>query len=513
MPKRLIKIVPKGATWHLYLQETCGLPKEAYVALSYCWGGPQPIQTTNENLHQLKNRISLPDLPLTLQDAVATTNELGIGFLWIDALCIIQDDDEDKGQEISQMPRIYENATVVIIASRAKNVRDGYLKPRKTPNHLKPFCGISFKDLESSDYGIITLYEPRRLGPSPEGMSEPLDDRAWALQERLLARRALDFGNLRTSWFCAQSKDQSLDGMYSDGWKGANNDGRNAAELRQDLFALKSNTEKPGIDIFAARESGINVWQDLLLIYTSRKLTVTEDRSLAISGIAEVFASAFCDDYLGGLWKFTFPLGILWRVLNPPRRRPASFQGPSWSWTSVNGPISLQTWSPGEFVYHESNLKLIDWNIKLAHEEAPFGGVVFGHLQVKGLLKPASLVHDTKLETQRLKAVNGPLYVSFDEDCLEEEFIDQDGGSTPVYLLSVISLPLSHRHGEYRNYGANGLVLRALENHQFSRLGLFLFSRHFCERKKHESEEEWNQRWESQKTWFDGCEPQVITLI
>jgi Heterokaryon incompatibility protein (HET) len=488
LPKRLIRVTRDGETWHLGLQETCGLRKEAYVALSYCWGGDQPIKTTTETLDRWTDKIHMSDLPFTLQDAIVTTNELGLGFLWVDALCIMQDDPDEMAQEISQMPQIYEKASFVIVASRARSVREGFLKPREILHHLKPSCGLPFKDLESGDHGIMTLYQRPRLGPLPEGTGEPLDDRAWPLQERLLASRILEFGNFQTSWFCHQSKDHSLEGMYSDGWQEVSNDGRSAVGLQQELFALDYKAESSGASISAAQKNLIETWENLIGVYTSRKLSNTEDRSLAISGIAEKFASAFSDNYICGLWKLTFPWAILWRVLTP-RRRPQSFQGPSWSWTSVNGSVSLDNLSSDEFVHHESHLELLHWNIKLAHEKAPFGGVICGRLWVKGLLRPAYLVYDQKLKICYLEGVGGPLHASFDKDCLEEVSMD-NSDPTPIYLLSVISLPLSDRSEKYDAYGAKGLVLRALEKQKFSRLGLFQFARYRCEKMEHESEEE-----------------------
>ncbi|KAG5763013.1 hypothetical protein H9Q72_008883 [Fusarium xylarioides] len=63
-------------------------------------------------------------------DAVRVCGELGLSFLWVDALCIIQDAPEDKATEIGQMAKIYENSYVAIMASRAKSVEEGFLHPR-----------------------------------------------------------------------------------------------------------------------------------------------------------------------------------------------------------------------------------------------------------------------------------------------------------------------------------------------------------------------------------------------
>jgi hypothetical protein len=79
--------------------------------------------------------ISFEDLPRTIQDAVIVTENLGIQYLWIDALCIKQDDEEGRALEIDLMGHIYENAEVTIVASRAERVQEGFLQ-----NHLPHGC-------------------------------------------------------------------------------------------------------------------------------------------------------------------------------------------------------------------------------------------------------------------------------------------------------------------------------------------------------------------------------------
>ncbi|ORX90920.1 heterokaryon incompatibility protein-domain-containing protein [Clohesyomyces aquaticus] len=112
-----------------------------YVALSYCWGGPQPVVLTTENLKGMMASIPIVSLPQTVKDAIKVTRGLGIRFLWIDALCIIQKgNDNDKLREIGQMGKLYKNATVTIFAASAMAVSDGFLQPRTAvPSLALPF--------------------------------------------------------------------------------------------------------------------------------------------------------------------------------------------------------------------------------------------------------------------------------------------------------------------------------------------------------------------------------------
>ena len=130
LPTRLVH-VPRdySASQSISLQVT---PKGGqlgqYVALSYCWGGPQKFSLIHGNLDELQQQPTpVSALPRTLQDAIAVTYHLGFEYLWIDALCIIQDSPSDKRHEISQMQHIYANAAVTIVAATASSVEQGFL--------------------------------------------------------------------------------------------------------------------------------------------------------------------------------------------------------------------------------------------------------------------------------------------------------------------------------------------------------------------------------------------------
>jgi hypothetical protein len=111
-----------------------------YVALSYCWGGPQPLLTTRANVDSFSSEIPQEQLPRTLADAVNVTRQLGFKYLWIDALCIIQDDQADKAIEIEKMGSIYKNSSLTIVASSSKSASEGFLQTRDEPVYCKlPF--------------------------------------------------------------------------------------------------------------------------------------------------------------------------------------------------------------------------------------------------------------------------------------------------------------------------------------------------------------------------------------
>ncbi|KAB5542496.1 heterokaryon incompatibility protein-domain-containing protein, partial [Coniochaeta sp. 2T2.1] len=108
-----------------------GLPHPvSYTALSYCWGTTEPLATLSTNINEMRSGIPLSKLPRTIKDAIQVTKFLGIQYLWVDALCIIQDDKIDWARESAAMAGIYGNAYVTIAAASASSADEGFLHGR-----------------------------------------------------------------------------------------------------------------------------------------------------------------------------------------------------------------------------------------------------------------------------------------------------------------------------------------------------------------------------------------------
>ncbi|KAI0438202.1 heterokaryon incompatibility protein-domain-containing protein [Xylaria telfairii] len=129
-----------------------------YLALSYCWGGCTPPFTTIENVNERKRRgFQLENQPRTIQDAVTATRKLGFRYIWIDSLCIIQDREDDKEKELSQMDQIYQHATLLLSAARAEAANDGFLgdvDPEGIRNKEIGFC-IPFRYQSTNTQGHL----------------------------------------------------------------------------------------------------------------------------------------------------------------------------------------------------------------------------------------------------------------------------------------------------------------------------------------------------------------------
>jgi hypothetical protein len=253
-----------------------------YAALSYCWGNKKQVTTTTNNLQRHKNILSFRDLPATVKDAITVVSKLGIRRLWIDCLCIIQDDDDDKAQEIAKMPLIYSQATVMIAASHADNVHTGFLTDRGSREGFE----LPYR-CRNGEEGSITLLPGVR---EYEELRQPLESRGWAFQERLLSSRILDYRSHHTEWVCQENKgDRRLtDGNYDFNFHpyiSHNLSLFSAAILqRGDTPSGKSTSsivEKNTID------KNLQIWYQLVEKYSLRDLTISSDRTLAISAIAD----------------------------------------------------------------------------------------------------------------------------------------------------------------------------------------------------------------------------------
>ena len=166
-----------------------------YTALSHCWGTPtsRPLITNLDNLASRKERIRFDELPLTFQDAVTTTRKLGIQYLWIDSLCIIQDSPSDWAQEAGRMALVYAGSFCTLSALSSHNSHGGFFR-------------VAEKERDFVFRYDLTLGSQRiRVFPAEPNhwaLHGPLMERAWTLQERELSNRIVHFSRDELLWEC-----------------------------------------------------------------------------------------------------------------------------------------------------------------------------------------------------------------------------------------------------------------------------------------------------------------------
>jgi hypothetical protein len=321
LPSRLIDVgfEERSPSVKLYITDPngeCG----AYSALSYCWGGPQPVTATKSSLDMLKSGIAITALPQTIQDAVEVTRRLGLRFVWIDALCIIQDCAKDKDTEIQKMGSIYKNATVTIAASVGSSAMDGFLRTVREPPEFSSFQ-FPMPD-GTSEHISISAWHPL----TPES---PLDTRGWTYQERLLSPRMLQFSERELLWSCQTEPLQTIT-------KSSVQYVVNLTRLPSQIFndALRGGS-------WRTYKPRLGLWKGIVGSYTRRNLTFPEDRLNALAGVANELARIWNDEHLYGLWKgLSVPQQLLWAAQGR-QYHPRSSRAPSWSWASLDVWVSF----------------------------------------------------------------------------------------------------------------------------------------------------------------------------
>ncbi|KAK8105047.1 HET-domain-containing protein [Apiospora kogelbergensis] len=209
-PTRVIHI-PPDITDTVYLKDTSDREVRSYAALSYCWGGEErnKLKTTRATLTERQRGIEYRQLPKTLQDAITVARDLGLLYLWIDALCIIQDDDHDKATEIARMSQVYRGASLTISASRAAHCDEGFLHKRDLEAQYLDVYQLTWREGSQQSHSQNVFCSEL---PYYYCEIDPIDARAWTMQEHRLARRLLRFGSGQLAWRCEQRKYIEVDG-------------------------------------------------------------------------------------------------------------------------------------------------------------------------------------------------------------------------------------------------------------------------------------------------------------
>jgi hypothetical protein len=370
LPTRVIDVGAPASKENPRLVVTNGL-KGQYAALSYCWGGEQPDSLQQDRLSAYSREIPSEKLPQTIKDAIIVTRNLGLRYLWVDSLCIIQDSELDKRSEISRMRLIFRHAFVTISAATAKTVFAGFLQQRPFP---LPSVSIPITCPDGAD-GAVCLYQD--AGESHLLYSDsdhPIEARAWTLEEKVLSPRVLLYSSTHLRWLCDSRQ-------YSDGGAQENFMDYDAARYRLPL-EMRAEIPHPSRNNVST-ESVYSSWRILVGEYTTRRLTAPRDKLRAIGGLAEQYARITNDVYCSGLWKSQLPTELLWRrnsltEAGRPRERPTGYRAPSWSWASIDGEIAMKG-SQIEAVEFE----VLSCTVVPLHAWAPYGEVNRADLRLR----------------------------------------------------------------------------------------------------------------------------------
>ncbi|KAK5995934.1 hypothetical protein PT974_04353 [Cladobotryum mycophilum] len=326
-----------------YLLESKGV-QGRYATLSHCWGGHVPLTTTIVNLSTHKDAIPMASLPLTFRQAVRICRELGIQYLWIDSLCILQDSKADWEKESVKMADVYGNSYLTIAARGAKTAEDGCFFARKIASP----CRLEYRSLDGTVTGNMYFADP--ASPIERMTDTPLDQRGWVLQERILSPRIAYYGTEQIYWECRQCtrrQDEKFYVIQQD--KALPSRFKQALDPHASLQTIfRGFYENPQAD-WSDRELVVacrmNQWYMLIEEFSQRKLTVESDRLPALAGIAKVFAKSTGCVYVAGMWREHAITGLLWYRSGASRGSPTCPNLPSWSWARFKGRIHF--WNGG----------------------------------------------------------------------------------------------------------------------------------------------------------------------
>lgn len=363
-----------------------------YATLSYCWGrSPSFKMLRHAELEEFKEGIRIESLPATFKDAISAAARLGLRYIWIDALCIIQDSQEDWMREAATMSKVYSYAFLTLAAAASENSAGGLYRSRSS----SAVNGVKLKItwpgyIEGEFYCVPNDPWVKAVNRSP------LLKRAWVFQERLLSARTVYFAIDQLYWECGELYASELY-PYGGPWD---------LEFRQKLFNIAPRLPKdiqpardgrfkhtytamllrtPSAEDWTFPEEFPYIWASIVTQYSIGRLTCENDKLMAISGVANRMAMLVGgDEYFAGLWRPSLPLFLLWYSVNR-WSRPASYQAPTWSWASLLGPVDM------DFMFRAQNPPNIAVNVLRVSTTRPPGSaatgpVIDGSLSVRGSL-------------------------------------------------------------------------------------------------------------------------------
>ncbi|KLU86446.1 hypothetical protein MAPG_05459 [Magnaporthiopsis poae ATCC 64411] len=345
-----------------------------YMTLSYSWGDGvrHPIKLKGGKKYRDRNEDNLeeflraiPDgeeMTLTHREALRIARLLGYGYIWIDALCIIQGDEDDWQKEVPRLPQVYGNADFTLVAGRSNYSPNGFVRDPYTPE-VRP-CRLPYR---------ISPYLPGALSTSPENdnyyvslprslETGPVSQRAWCFQEAVLSRRQIVYGTEQLRFECRERRV----------WE----DGRFLYTKGRPCLDLSISMTASGLPGDPTTKELLRDWYIRMIDYSRLDVFDPEDNFTTTAGTAARFQRALGGSrYPAGLWEADMISGLLWfgrhvvqaSYSKKPLRRPIGVRdankaqvierAPSWSCLALQGPI-CDEWSTRHLRYGESLCRL-----------------------------------------------------------------------------------------------------------------------------------------------------------
>ncbi|KAH7342629.1 heterokaryon incompatibility protein-domain-containing protein [Rhexocercosporidium sp. MPI-PUGE-AT-0058] len=357
----------------LNLIETHPNQRVSYCTLSYRWM-EFAVVLRQDNLSNFQHAIPAKELSQTIQHAMAVARDLGFKYMWVDALCIVQDMAEDWQDQAAEMDKIYHfsSLTIAMVDSDKDWQRDYH------------------------------RFRPKSKADRKQNLWRPggeLDTRGWTLQESVLPRRTLSIMRSGIYWTCTRwnCSENYPAGIPDDKeWRWREATVKSTTNMRSNIHEVNFPDLQGWATQSAQSISGYELWHRLVEDYTCRDLTVLSDKLTAIEGIAKFLAPFLDNDKcFAGVWRRNFQQDLLWiskgyKGIVDPASLAVLNAFPSWSWGSVGRTVEYMQ---KEYPSHWAVIELLD--IKLEkHDRVQY----FGQIVLKGILIPNHTPEDRRFK-------------------------------------------------------------------------------------------------------------------
>ncbi|KAG9193796.1 hypothetical protein G6011_03831 [Alternaria panax] len=347
MPTRVIDVGRSEDSAIRLLEAKDRIGSTPYIALSHCWGNSPTFKLTRATVVAFKAGIFCKDLPKTFQDAVHVTRKMAIRYLWIDSLCIIQDDTADWQTEAAHMQDVYSQAICCIAATAAKDSATGLFFDRD-PHDLTPIrvettramvAGQKTNQVSKAYLGtfdVITDWVAIKAAP--------LNQRAWVAQERYLSAGTIHFTQKIVFWECDEGLTSEQDpkgGHVSVSKEPKAQLKWLAHEYKTQNYAMSQSTAE------AILSKIYTSWSDFRAAYSTYHMTKDEDILVALNGVARKVVEATNIALVAGMWRSLLIEEMCWQRAHDGSDsgsanivpRPPVWRAPTWSWASIKDPV------------------------------------------------------------------------------------------------------------------------------------------------------------------------------
>lgn len=382
-PTRLVEVVPCPERGIMAAQLTCRIVQgsnipigQKYITLSHRWGTSNPVRLTTDNLASWMKEVPSELLSQTFRDSFEVANRLGVTYIWIDSLCIIQEGDDyaDWKVEAPKMYQVYANAFFNISANWGSEGLFFARDPRElnAPEVTVRIASTAKKDTKNCIWDMpFALYNWVAGNESIQPPTEikipsvlfdtnnwendvgnsPLSTRAWVVQERVLSPRNIHFCHNEVFFEC-------WEGVWSETSPGSIRAMAGSSDYHlafKDIHEDLKQSSSPSSSTPDSTHRYFKAWQQILVEYSACQLTFSSDKLIAIVGIVKFFKVLMpSETYIAGLWLSRLPWDMLWycdfendqrpvAASTSPSTSPARYRAPSFSWASVDVPLEWRT--------------------------------------------------------------------------------------------------------------------------------------------------------------------------